>query len=431
MPEVDTTPVLASVATVAAAPVKTQKPQRTRSLTTWVIVATSVVLAVIVAVVLTQRRRVEPLSPANAGTTTQPEKPTSTEPQSTQPTPSTSSTASSTTQDAPATGTNPQASATLTIRELPPGARLALDDAPIGTIGADGTFTSGDIAAGTHTLQLLARGYDAVTITRDFASGESVALSIADVKLTRALATLELQADAGTDITFAQAGRTIQHHVGPGKISVPEGAYDLVLKGPAGVQSSSKVTATAGASTTMDVRNLMVSGMERFDASGWMRQDAWFTRRGGNFVLYNRSAREGTISFTVRLNRSGNPFSGGTRLNWVVGFADNRNYVQMQLDKDSFYRAAIVNGVVQQQAKTPHRIPTNGPYVYLGVRILGSRLVHQYSTQPEVWQTLDEWSTAGVTTTGPRAILDGQFGFFLPGVEELAISNFFFYPPTK
>src|SRR4030095_14731367 len=133
----------------------------------------------------------------------------STPPEKAQPTESTQSTttaSASTAQDATATDTNPQAPATLTIRGLPPGTRVVLDNAPIGAAGADGTFTYSTIASGTHTMQLSARGYDAVTITRDFASGQSVALSIADIKLTRASATLELQADAGTDITLAQAG---------------------------------------------------------------------------------------------------------------------------------------------------------------------------------------------------------------------------------
>ena len=115
----------------------------------------------------------------------------------------------------------------------------------------------------------------------------------------------------------------------------------------------------------------------------------------------------------------------------MVGFADSRNYVLLQLDKDTFYRTPIVNSVPQPQTKIPHRIPTNGPYVYLRAQILGSRLVHEYSTQPKIWETLDTWDTAGVASTGPRAILDGQFGFFLPGAEELTISNFYFYPPTK
>jgi beta-xylosidase len=118
-------------------------------------------------------------------------------------------------------------------------------------------------------------------------------------------------------------------------------------------------------------------------------------------------------------------------MNWVAGFADSRNYVLLQLDKDDFYRSAIVDSVPQQATKIPHRIPTNVPYVNLRAQMQGNRLVHQYSTQPNQWHNLDAWGTGGVPTKRPRGLLDGQFGFFLPGTEELTISNFFFYPPTK
>ena len=390
-------------------------------------IAASVLLVAAIAVVLIRRNSDGPTLPAQTSPAPQTDQATSTQSSSTQST----TTSPSTTPDTPSAGTSPEAPATLTIRGLPADTRVALDNAPIGTVGADGTFTYGNVAPGRHTLQLSARGYETAKITRDFASSQSVALSIADIKLTRAPAMLDVQADAGTDITFTQAGRTIQHQVGPGKISIPEGAYDLVVKGPAGIPSSSKFTATAGGSTPLDVRNLIVSAMERFDAGGWTPQDAWFTRRGGNFVLYNRDAREGMISFTVRLDRSGNPFSSGSRLGWMVGFADAGNYVSLQIDKDDFYRSIVVGGVQRPLVKKEHKIPTNGPYVYFRLQILGDRLVHEYSTQPNVWRPLDAWSIAGVATTGPRAILDGQFGFFLPGTEELTISNFFFYPPAK
>jgi beta-xylosidase len=155
------------------------------------------------------------------------------------------------------------------------------------------------------------------------------------------------------------------------------------------------------------------------------------TRRGGNFVLYDRPGSQGTISFTIRLDRSGNPFSSGSRLNWVVGYADSTNYVLLQLDKDAFYRSVVTNGGTQPPTRSEHRIPNNVPYINFRVQLAGNRLVHEYSTQSNVWQTLDSWSTAGAgTPTAKREILDGRFGFFLPGAEEIAISNFYYYPPT-
>ena len=66
------------------------------------------------------------------------------------------------------------------------------------------------------------------------------------------------------------------------------------------------------------------------------------------------------------------------------------------------------------------------------MQLIGNRLVHEFATQENNWQVLDNWSTAGSAPAGSkRELLDGQFGFFLPGAEEIAISNFRYYPPAK
>ena len=56
------------------------------------------------------------------------------------------------------------------------------------------------------------------------------------------------------------------------------------------------------------------------------------------------------------MDRSGNPFSSGSRLKWVVGYADSTNYIMLQLDKDAFYRSVVTNGSVQTPTtiETPH-----------------------------------------------------------------------------
>ena len=320
--------------------------------------------------------------------------------------------------------------ASLALQRLPPGTSVRLDDMPIGTVRADGTFSFAGVAPGRHSLQFVARGYEPLTLSQDFTSEQTLTLSSAEVKLVRSPATVELRGDPGTEITITQSGRTIQQVKAPARISLPEGKYDLAAKGPVGVPTTRPLVVSADAPATIDVRNLIVTGMERFDPAGWTEADAWSTRRGGNFVLYNRSGSQGTISFTIRLDRSGNPFSSGSRLKWVVGYADSTNYIMLQLDKDAFYRSVVVNGTPQPPTTIEHRIPDNVPYVNLRVQLVGNRLVHEFATQANVWQVLDNWSTAGAPATTGREILDGQFGFFLPGAEEIAISNFRYYPPV-
>jgi tetratricopeptide (TPR) repeat protein len=325
----------------------------------------------------------------------------------------------------------PAALAVLSLQQLPPGTRVLLDETPIGTIGSDGSLTQNGISPGRHTLRFEGRGFEPLSVSQDFVSAQILTLSGADVKLVRAPVTVDVRADAGTEVTITQAGRTIQQLKASGRLTLAEGAYELAAKGPVGVTTTRPLTVSAGAPITIDARNLIVTGMERFDSAGWSETDSWTTRRGGNFVLYDRPGSQGTISFTIRLDRSGNPFSSGSRLNWVVGYADSTNYVLLQLDKDAFYRSVVTNGGTQPPTRSEHRIPNNVPYINFRVQLAGNRLVHEYSTQSNVWQTLDSWSTAGAgTPTAKREILDGRFGFFLPGAEEIAISNFYYYPPT-
>ena len=400
------------------APVK-----RTRSRSAmWAVVAASVVVAIVVVWVVVRPKRVTPVQPDPPPAQTTVTPPTADTPQAApRPAP----------VEAPAATPSPAAAAalaTLSLKQLPPGTRVLLDDAPIGTVGSDGTLSQ-SVPPGRHTLQFSMRGYDTVTITQEFTAAQTLNLTRAEVKLTRSPVTVELAADPSTDITITQSSKPVQQQVGPGKVLLPEGSYELIVKGPANVASSRPLTVSGPGAQVVDVRNLVVSGMERFDMTGWTRQDAWFTRHGGNFVLYNRQLGDGTIAFTVRLDRSGNPFSSGSRLAWVVGYIDSRNYVQLQIDKDNFYRSVIAAGTPSQPTRIEHKIPTNGPFVNMRVRIAGTQLLHEYSVREGVWQTIDAWQA----TTGPdpKRVLNGNFGFFLPGTEEVTISNFFFYPPTK
>ena len=260
--------------------------------------------------------------------------------------------------------------ATLRLERLPAGVQVLLDGVSIGTVGADGTLTYADVTPGAHKLELVMAGYQSLTIERTFTAPETVVLSANDVALTRLPGTLEVVAEPGTQITVLQKGRMIQRAAGASKLQIPEGTYDVRASGPAGVPVTRTVSVTSGATQSLDLRNIIVTGMERFDLMGWTRDENWFRRRGGGFSLYNQANAGGRFTFTVRLDRDGNPFSTGPRLKWVVGYVDNNTYVMMQLDEDALYRVDMVGGA-PQQARIPHRIPTNVPFVHLNVRISG------------------------------------------------------------
>ena len=85
----------------------------------------------------------------------------------------------------------------------------------------------------------------------------------------------------------------------------------MVASGPANLPTSETMELKAGDTRIVDLRNV-ASGMEQFETGGWTQADSWFTRRGGGFVLYRRTAPRTRIAFTVKPDRSRNPFSSKT-----------------------------------------------------------------------------------------------------------------------
>ena len=101
----------------------------------------------------------------------------------------------------------------------------------------------------------------------------------------------------------------------------------------------------------------------------------------------------------------------------------------LQLDKDGFYRSELVAGnpVPGSVLRIEHRIPTNVPFVHLSTEISNSRVVQQYSLDGTTWRPLDTWERPA----SARPLANGRFGFFLPGTEELFVSNFSYQPPSR
>jgi hypothetical protein len=318
--------------------------------------------------------------------------------------------------------------ASLVLQQLQNGAQVLLDGAAIGPVGQSGTLSYSGISPGPHTLTISVQGASPTTVTREFGAGQTVTLSSADLGIRRTDATIDLLADVDTQIVISQGGQALQQFSGSRKVPLPDGTYDISAKGPSGIPTSQTLTVAGGNSRTVNLRNI-AAGMEGFDLTAWTKSDNWYTRRGGAMVLYERRNSNGRFTFTIRLDQSGNPFSRGARLTWTVGFIDNNNYVMLQLDKDSFYRSELVAGnpVPGSVMRAAHRIPTNVPFVHLSTEISNSRVVQQYSLDGTTWRPLDSWERPASS----RPLANGRFGFFLPGTEELFVSNFSYHPPSR
>jgi hypothetical protein len=256
--------------------------------------------------------------------------------------------------------------------------------------------------------------YEPVTLLRDFTSGRPVQVSAADVTFRPAAVVVEFLADAGTNVTVSQGDQTLHQFAGATKLPLAEGTYQVVARGPANLPTTETLLVTPGAIKTVDLRNI-ASGIEQFETGGWTRAENWFTRRGGGFVLYKRTAPKARVTFTVKPDRSRNPFSSGPRIKWLLAFVDVKNYVLAELSNDALYRTEIVNGARRELPRIAHKIPSGGEFLHLSVEVSDSQIVHQFNTGSG-WQVLDTWSR--------MTPVEGRFGFYLPGSETLEVSNF-------
>jgi serine/threonine protein kinase len=304
--------------------------------------------------------------------------------------------------------------ATLSVGQLPPGTSVSIDGTAVGTVGADGRFQYATVKPGRHTILFSRESYEPVTLSRDFSAARPVQVAAADVTFRPAAVVVEFLADAGTNVVVSQGDQTLHQFAGAAKLPLAEGTYQVVARGPANLPTTETVVVKAGAIETVDLRNV-ASGIEQFETGGWTQAENWFTRRGGGFVLYKRTAPSARIAFTVKPDRSRNPFSSGPRVKWVLGFVDVKNYVLAELSNDALYRTEIVNGARRELPRIAHKIPSGGEFLHLSVEVSDSQIVHQFNTGGG-WQLLDRWNRA--------TPVEGRFGFYLPGSETLEVSNF-------
>lgn len=321
--------------------------------------------------------------------------------------------------------------ASLSIRGATPGAQVLLDQNPIGTVGPDGSFSSSGLSPGEHTIELRKDKFKPRQIRRAFAAGQSVQLAESEVALRGTVGTLRLTVSpAGAQVTLTRAGEAQPRTLSGASVELEEGSYTLLARAPGHLDRTERVQIVAGQAAALNLTlsreqqraaPVVTRGMEGFeDPKAWTREDNWYTRRGGGFVLYGASPGRGTFAFNIML-ASGGSILRAKRLEWVVDFRDDRNHLLFQLDKDSFHRIQVVNGR-KTEFKKPHGLLMQD-YLMATLRIdvTPTEVVHRVR-KGEVWVALDSYTVPGQSPTA------GKFGLLIQGKDEVRLSDFTFYP---
>ena len=313
--------------------------------------------------------------------------------------------------------------AALAIRGVVAGAQVKLDQRPAGSIDADGSLSLPNIAPGPHTIEIA--GYKA--ITKSFKAGETVAVTPSDLAAQVSRVTVRLAVTPGNAaVTYrGPDGRT--HDARPPTVELEEGQYTFTATAPAHTQEAVNITVGAGRPNLVTL-NLPSSGgvigksgattMEQWaQASGWKQEGGWYVHRGGSLVLFPATPSSGSFVFSARRPAG---FMSKNRIQWVAGcFEEKSDYILFGIDKKTLHRAAVVGGKRQKEETEPLKAAAKDLEYTLKVDI-SSAGVTTFIQQDGAWEKIDSWPASGLNPAS------GKFGFYLPGTDEVYISNFSF-----
>jgi tetratricopeptide (TPR) repeat protein len=300
----------------------------------------------------------------------------------------------------------------LTIRGAAPGTTVLVDQTPIGTVQPDGTLSVATVKPGDHIVELRKERFKPRQLKKRFVAGETISLTAADAALEIAPAELKITftpADAKVAISKGELPTMVSSGV---PLNVAAGTYTLTARTSDGLSRFSTFEVVAGQSKTLDL-SLAPNGMSKWDdPSAWKQEGDSFTRKGGDFVLYEVVPASGNFAFSAM------PIKGHL-LQWVLNYIDARNYILFQLDDSSFYRVVIHNGVKTDEIKIPDK-GDKKHFRAFHIRVGPTEIVHQIR-HGDVWTVVDRLTMPGANLSS------GKFGFYIPGDEQVALSSFAHY----
>jgi len=140
-------------------------------------------------------------------------------------------------------------------------------------------------------------------------------------------------------------------------------------------------------------------------------------RKGGGFVTYHVPKAAGHYTFQAQA-RKGGLFKRG-KLQWYAGYVDPDNYVMFTIDGKKAMVREVRDGKTTELAKTPFDIDAD-EWVQVDLAVKPGSIGARVKTQSKPWSELAAVPSAG------RDFTQDKVGFYIPGSDEVAVSNFRF-----
>ena len=317
------------------------------------------------------------------------------------------------------------AKATLAVHHAPPNAEVWIDGARVGIVRSDGEFSTSTLEPGRHTVSLRHDRFKPLQTDVTLSSGKAVDLQ---GTLENTLGTLKVDiSPAGLDVhlRIRREGESQDRDFSGSSLSLAEGSYTVTGTAAQYQNAVANVHITANAIATASLvfkkadtapktvakapPSTPVFGPDDWvKAGGWTRQDNMIVHQGGDYVLATPNLTQGTIRFTAVILK-------GKRLEWVLAFRDNKNYLFFQVDDKNLTRYEVVNGGKASQVKIPHKLDRKQPMSFT-ISVTSNAVIHSVQQGGE-WVILDNWSVLG-------SLVHGQFGFHIPGGDQIGLTDF-------
>ena len=259
--------------------------------------------------------------------------------------------------------------ATLDIKAALPGTMVYIDKDFAALIGADGNARISNVKPGDHIVELRRDQALPKRFERTFRTGDVALLTGSDVILDRVV----------TD-----------------NKAVP----------PPPTPAPAPATAPAAEGTTLTQNGSMEIPGEQ-------------VRRGNgmSFVPYHTPRVAGRYSFQAQA-RVGGFFKKG-KLQWYAGYQDSENYILFTLDGKHAIVREVRNGKAAEVSKVPFNVESN-QWVQVDLSVRPKSIDARVKT-PDTG-----WSDVGAVSSTDRDFTQGRVGLYIPGNDEVAVSDFRF-----
>jgi hypothetical protein len=302
---------------------------------------------------------------------------------------------------------------------------VLVDRRRVGLVQPDGNLTVPGIEPGKRTVTIRKHGYKPLEAEYVFVPGKR--LEVAGV-LVAVLGQLRIEvtpANVPVRLELRREGEATVQPIAQAPLELPEGMYTVIATaaGYQAYESTVKVVPNQSATASIrleplgspvpaktSVRPFALADWEK--AGGWQREGKTLARLGGENILMPESAVAGAIQFRVVL-------PGRKRLEWVVGFRDEQNYILYRLERNTLERTPFVQGKRGKTVKADHPLRLDRP-VDVSIALTGMSIRTSVLTGQD-WMVVDEF-------TPGDGEMSGRFGFRIPGRERLVLEEFSYTP---